>query len=544
MSLFTSSVKHILSTFTYELGLCVNKGKCYSFTLLTVTHSSLLKKPMICEHCGLDNSDAIIDDLVQGIECNISCSNSSPCNLCMELANVENAIARLKMKRCELKRSINRRHSPFIRIIPPEIIATISGFADTNFFVTTRLSPVPNPILLSSVCSDWRRAVVGTPHLWSSIKIDLPSIYSTAMLGLLAFIDEWLARSGRLPLYISLRYGHKTSLDVLTLELYRPIFKILNLYSSRWKSLNTSIPPTLLSLLQPDSLPLLEQLHITSKSRGDSDLVIAFPPTPCLNMVEIHPLLNSRFSPISDLGIQWHTVTHLYVELITTRSCFSLLSRIPRLVRCTFHKVFGEFEYPTSESPILSLSMIYLSLQFHNSDPFQILNNVKLPSLEALFLFNVSSIDPLMAFLERSACSLHTLSLPNWNMKKVNKLTHLLKFLSPSLKNLAISRSPSLIRVTKGFLSILSQTYTSQSEGKDFLPHLEIFEYREDSSLTSESLMLSNLPSRNYHPKPANTSISLRSVYINTASIVDKLIPNDIYFILDHLENDGILTYT
>ena len=231
----------------------------------------------------------------------------------MELANLEIAIARLKRKRRELRQNKNRRHSPFIRSIPPEIIAKISGFANTNFRITGK--SVPAPILLSSVCSDWRIAVVGTPQLWSSIKIDLRFIDSCAMLHLATFIDEWLACSGRLPLHISLRYGHKTPSDLLVLEEYRPIFQILNLYSSRWQSLDISIPPALLSFLQPDCLPLLEQLHIRSK-RGNPNHVITFPPTPCLNTVEIHPFMNSRFSPTSVLGIQWHTVWTLFLLFI------------------------------------------------------------------------------------------------------------------------------------------------------------------------------------------------------------------------------------
>ena len=165
---------------------------------------------MICKHCRrIDNSDVTVDDL-QGVECSNSCSNSSPCNVCVELANLEDAIARLKMKRCELQleRNINRSHSPFIRRIPPEIIATISGFANTDFTITGSL---PVPILLSSICSDWRRTVVGTPQLWSLIKIDLPPLrgmtsdmISSTLLRLATFIDKWLIRSGQLPLYISL----------------------------------------------------------------------------------------------------------------------------------------------------------------------------------------------------------------------------------------------------------------------------------------------------------------------------------------------------
>ena len=120
----------------------------------------------------------------------------------------------------------------------------------------------------------------------------------------------------------------------------------------------------------------------------------------------------------------------------------------------------------------------------------------------------------------------------------------LLQLLSPSLTKLSISRKPSTIRGTQYYLSILTRVYTSQSEvvGNDFLPHLEVFEYREESPSTLESSMLSNLPSRMY-PKPA-TSISLRFAYINMASIINKDIPGDISIVLQHLEEDGILTYT
>jgi hypothetical protein len=190
----------------------------------------------------------------------------------MELANLGNVIAILKMKRCELKRNINRIHSPFIRILPPQIIAMISGFANTDFTIIGNL-------MLSSVCSDWRRIVVGTPQLWSSIKIDLPSKsqISDMALRLATFIDEWLARSGQLPLCISLR-SREDLLDCssLTLEEYRPIFKILDQYSSRWHILNIFIPPILLPFLQPDCLPLLEQLHITSGNNPRH--VVTFPP--------------------------------------------------------------------------------------------------------------------------------------------------------------------------------------------------------------------------------------------------------------------------
>ena len=474
----------------------------------------------------------------------ISCPNSSACKSCMELENHEYAIARLKMKQCKLKRNINRSHSPFIRLIPPEIIAKISEFANTDF---TIIGSLPDALLLSSVCSDWRRTVAETPQLWSSIKIDLPlsqnsDIARSTLPRLATFIDEWLSRSGQLPLNISLCYGRdeETPLDFLTLKKYRRIFKILNQYSSRWRSLNISVPPTLLPFFQPDSLPLLEQLHITYNP--EAYYLIAFPPTPCLNTVKIQPFTNPEFLISPEIGIQWHTVTHVSLESITSRDFFALLRQNPQLVHCTFHKVVDKIEDYLHEPPIFC-QLTYLSLHHQSDHPYRVLNILNLPSLETLVLFNVT-IDPVIALIERSACSLHTLSLMNWQIRKTDKLIPLLEFLSPSLKRLAISRLPSPMRGTRNYLSLLIQIYTSQSEvvENDFLPHLEIFEYREESPSTLESSMLFNLPSRNY-PKP-NTPISLRSAYISRVSIINKYIPRDISPILQRLREDGILTFT
>ena len=488
---------------------------------------------MVCQHC--DNSDIIIDD-PQDIE-RISCSDSSLCKFCVELANLNNAIDRLEMKRQVLDRKINRNHSLFIRTIPPEIIAKISGFAITNFAIRGR--SLFAPILLSSICSDWRRAVVGTPELWSSIEIDLSRTYGKSILLRLAtYIDEWLSRSGQLPLNITFCYEGTHQHTWRLIEWSRPVFTILNRYSSRWHSLNIiSLPLPLLTFLRPDCLPLLEQFHLKVYGYGRD---VEFPPSPCLKRVKIYETLESP-----DIGIQWDTVTHVSVERIPSRNCFALLRLCPNLVHCTFgiNDNINISSRPL-ESPIVS-SLTYLSLR-HKRDKSRFFDNIKLPCLETLVLLNVIT-DPVIPFIKRSACSLHTLSLLEWHFRKTDKLLPILQYLSPSLKRLAISRSTSPIQATKNYLSILTRIYASQSGvvEDDFLPHLEIFEYREESPSTLESSMLSNLPSpsRNY-TKPATTSISLRSAYINLASIIDKDIPHDISVILQHLEKDGILTYT
>jgi hypothetical protein len=370
-------------------------------------------------------------------------------------------------------------------------------------------------------------------------------MFSSTLLRLATFIDEWLSRSGQLPLNITLCSDPETSWISNTSqsppEEYRPIFKILDQYSSRWHILSISIFPTLLPFLQLDSLPLLEQLHITYDPEDFHNIAFKFPPTPRLNTVEIQLFMNSRLKIISPFigGIHWYTVTHVSLESVMCHDCFALLRLNPQLVHCTFHMVEDDLE-GNLDSPILS-SLTYLSLH-HRRDSSLVLDNIKLPFLETLVLSNVI-VDPVIAFIERSACSLRTLSLLNWQIRKADKLIPLLQFLSPTLTRLAISRNPSPIRGTKNYLSLLTRIYTSQSEvvGNDFLPHLEVFEYREESPSTVESSMLSK-PSRD-HPKPI-TSIPLRSAYINMSSIINKEVPYDISVILQRLEEDGILAYT
>ena len=110
------------------------------------------------------------------------------------------------------------------------------------------------------------------------------------------------------------------------------------------------------------------------------------------------------------------------------------------------------------------------------------------------------------------------------------------------------------MRGTRNYLNLLIQIYTSQSEvtvvGNDFLPHLEIFEYREESPSTLESSMLLNLPppspSRisNYAKPADSTAISLRSGYISKATLNKKYIPRELSPMIQRLREVGILTYT
>ena len=443
------------------------------------------------------------------------------------------------MKRFELKRNINFTHSPFIRMVPPEIIAKISGFANTSPTISGR--SLPTPLLLSSICSDWRQIVVGTPQLWSSIRIDfffLESLLLTSAtsLRLAAIIDEWLSRSGQLPLHLSI---YSSDNIPYSLDEFRIIFKILNGYSSRWHSLNISFTPFILTFLRPDRLPFLEQLNIELPYYlPDDQYKLIFPPSPRLKAVEI---LGDQLTPLRDIGIKWDNVTHLSGMLMTVHNCFEFLRLLPKLDHCKFQQIRLDVD-DLLEYPILN-HLTHLSLSCSPMSPGPFLDNIVLPSLKTLVLFHIVSLDPLLAFLERSACSLHTLSLQNSNIGNVDNFTQLLQFLSPSLTQLEIF--PTLPNVE--YLSILTRTYISQSAvvGNDFLPHLEIFGYRYCSDTIDPAVPAASfeLPAlRTPDTKATITPISLRSAYIDVGRvIIHGLISQDILSTLQRIKKDGIL---
>ena len=134
---------------------------------------------------------------------------------------------------------------------------------------------------------------------------------------------------------------------------------------------------------------------------------IIFPPSPRLKAVGI---IGSKLLPLLDIVIKWDSVTQLSGAWLTIRDCLEFLRMFPQLVHCKFHDIIHDIDYPLLESPILS-RLTHLSLFCHEMSLGPFLDNVVLPSLGTLVLFHIVSMDPLMAFLERSACSLHSLSL-------------------------------------------------------------------------------------------------------------------------------------
>jgi hypothetical protein len=89
------------------------------------------------------------------------------------------------------------------------------------------------PLSLGAICSYWREVAWSTPSLWSSLVIRISNKHDSHMVT--GITQEWLARSGQLPLSICI-ITKRAYLQVLALA------DIINQYSSRWSNLDLYMP--------------------------------------------------------------------------------------------------------------------------------------------------------------------------------------------------------------------------------------------------------------------------------------------------------------
>jgi hypothetical protein len=137
----------------------------------------------------------------------------------------------------------------FLRVSSPNLISRLPVEILTEIFLyclptfherrPASLAKLDAPLLLASICREWRSIAFNTPRLWSLLQIRLPLSRSaisaesiqTKRLG----IELWLNRSRSHPLFVSFtdyrslsRLGQKTELDELNhsgFELLKPLMQ-------------------------------------------------------------------------------------------------------------------------------------------------------------------------------------------------------------------------------------------------------------------------------------------------------------------------------
>ena len=321
-----------------------------------------------------------------------------------ELAELDTLLERIKLKRYDLKRKINRLHSPIVRRLPPDVTSTIFEFClpFINFSDYQVLAfigeDISFPLSLGAICTYWRDIAWSTPSLWSSLVIRVKIRHDPRIIADLA--QEWLARSGQLPLSIrifALNNNNDKRVSALAV--------IINQYSTRWFDLDFCIPSDCYQHFHgiDNHAPTLKSIRFDSIDGGAMSLNFQ------LTCPRLERATFERF-PMNGSNIQWDNLTHLTLHSMSTIDSLLILRKTPRLVFCKVASTSIRYRRQViGETVLTSLRSLHLAISFAED----YLNNIIAPHLEELSLpyYGNPSTEVVTSFLRRSACSLRSFSM-------------------------------------------------------------------------------------------------------------------------------------
>ena len=418
--------------------------------------------PTLCSRCG---------DVVE-----------EGCDLRDELAELDALLERLRLKRLDLKRKINRFHSHIVRQLPPDVTSTIfefclPDFADDQLFSSTT-EDFFVPLTLGAVCSYWREIAWSTPSLWTSLMV-VPSKFGRALYIPSGIAQEWLARSGQLPL----------SIRIIAYPIYRPVSalaNIINRYSSRWSNLDFYMPQRYYRYFHATA-PILKSIRFQCSDYNATNLDVLDLQLACPRLERA----NLSF-PMGGTNIQWDNLTHLTLNSISIADSFLILRKTPQLVFCKASSFHSGYREPIIGAPLVLTSLRSLQLTIFDDDSFaeDFLNNLIAPHLEEFSLpkyFN-PSMEAITSFFRRSACSLRSFStifscFPPYFEGFMSLLQSM-----PSLSTLSVMSITTTREIgniipedydLRNVLQLVAKVLSSQSASlqQGFLPNLKILEY-------------------------------------------------------------------
>lgn len=418
-----------------------------------------------------------------------------------QMSRISATLQQLLTKTHLLKSRINDIDSPFLRLLPAEIISAVFEFCTPSWTLyndTSNCTNEPNPLKLGSICTRWRRIAWRTPTLWASLSLYItPKNYSSQIL----LLDEWISRSGDLPLLLNLSSDDEQSWsepDAPTAAL-----EVIKRYSSRWRWLHLQLPTSCYaSLPGPETLlPLLTALHI-DPAGGQTE--------------RRHKVNMSHISQIKYLGLscvyltsmvfQFDQVTHLTLQSFYVDECLKVLSQSPQVVDCTLKSfIEGDDGHTLPDSPVILPALKRLTLDNVKDTPIaSLLQTIRIPNAIELTYSsrNLIHITQLCALISRST-SLRTFSLIGTFVSSENIFLQLLTALK-SIKefnldvvNVPTTQSNASSPLTDEILQQCNPSAAAESGTDCLLPALETFKY-SGSQFFSWPEFISTIKSRSH----------------------------------------------
>ena len=406
--------------------------------------------------------------------CSESMTLGRICGPCMQLETVETQlyayleeINKLLRIQAEAKQRVNQHHDPLTRHLPVEISSYIFSIytddVNSDFDPQSSVIGRHGPLVLAGVSKTWRRVAFSTPELWSTVNIHIRS--SDNLRTKVELTKEWLNRSRRLPLHLSLVYRSSNVVEPEPNPLI-PLFNLVQNVSPRWRKLVLGVPPTFYTAFfgEVTCAPTLETLKLFDDADEEGDFHL--PHTPSLKHLDIRLCI-----PFSAISIDWSTLTIVEANKILMEEYFDILRLSERLESFRLRDLIGQPEYPLPTTPITHSALRGLYLE--TSDEFWI------DPSELVTMLNFSAFPSLEKFGYNSSIrsSFPNAAIPSIFNRSRCRLTHF--HLYGDLRN----------GTTNDLISILSDLPT--------LTHFKLedkYSQRLDDALMSNKLLQSLTP--------------------------------------------------
>lgn len=354
---------------------------------------------------------------------------------------------------------------------------------------------IPEALVLGMVCAHWRKIMVSTPQLWSSITI---SRLSCRVEPTLDTVEVYLERSRQLPLTLLLEEEESWSMQPN--ELLHRLFN----HSHRLRDLTLYVDPQFsqaLPAIEKNSMPLLESLNLTIPSENFDFLFDRdqFQTMPALRTLRLSASTSGE-DRLDESSLPWSQITHLERTDCHVYDFVRLLSRCPSVMIAEMRRARSSWDMPDGEamhppcSATSNLHTLRVGSGRQKWDSVSLLFDcLTLPCLKSLSLENRHdyggpSIWPqteLSALITRSSCSITSLSLANMYLSE-DQFLGLLRSL-PSITHLKFREHDYYARIKDGDPSITADTFlhlltvSSESLQEDahppLLPKLEHIDF-------------------------------------------------------------------
>ena len=319
-------------------------------------------------------------------------------------ADLTRQIDELSIRRDQIRQQIGQyreRLSP-IRKISSDILRHIFEWCLPAMNTLTDHSVAP--LLLMQVCGLWREVALSTPSLWTSFDITFlhrPDLTSPRGLrsGFIPTtrIDQWIRRSGALPLTISINICSSLQNDanLHAVHLYASIVQC----SKRWQNITLRVPRSWLQCwisLSAADVPMLKtfsQWDVTNPPQPDdthnlwnSLQILA---TETLREVDLRMIQAEGFHVTQPPDLRFaDNLSYVCLDspYITVSNVWNILSRFPHLEKCDF-SIYGRggtsswIESATLTLPRLTSFKLQVNTRYSLLNFFFLFSKLLLPKI-------------------------------------------------------------------------------------------------------------------------------------------------------------------